>query len=86
MSRYPHEKDVTMLRSPREWDRVMSSGGAAERAAFTRWLRASPLNLRAYLMETTLDIELNGLDFAREFDLNALIDIVTRQTPGSGPR
>jgi len=56
-----------------DWDRVLSRGSEAARAAFSRWVRSSPKNLQLYLMETVLRVELQGLDSGREFDLDALL-------------
>jgi hypothetical protein len=60
-------------------DRRISLSSLADRAAFAAWVRAAPLNIRAFLTDAMLNVELNELDAARELDLHALIAIVTRR-------
>jgi len=80
--------DIThLVREAQSWDRAIKSGGAAERAAFAAWIKRSPQHLQAYvwhvkecLLETMLNVELTGLDSAREFDLEALITKALHRT------
>jgi hypothetical protein len=52
--------------------RKISLVEVGQRDALARWTRASAANVGEYLMDTTLSVELSGLDAEREFDLDAL--------------
>jgi ferric-dicitrate binding protein FerR (iron transport regulator) len=86
MNRDSPENVTTTLRDAQDWDQLVSLGGSAERAAFASWLRESPSNLAAYLMDTMLSVELSSLDSERQFDLDALVDTVNQQASADGSK
>lgn len=48
------------------WLEALAGGGQAERAAFAEWIRESPRHVRAFLLMTALDRELEGVDGDRK--------------------
>jgi len=64
--------DMMRLRDAQDWG-TCSLDEPATRAAFIGWVRESPENLAALLINTALNLELSSLDSARQFDLDALI-------------
>jgi ferric-dicitrate binding protein FerR (iron transport regulator) len=76
------EDATMMLRDAQDW-RLLATDDPAARAAFAAWARESPANVAAFLIDTMLNVELNGLDSARQIDLDALISIALRETPSA---
>jgi hypothetical protein len=53
--------------------RTGGSEGPSDRESFAAWIGQSPRNIGAFLRGTALDLELQGLDAGRTFDLEAVI-------------
>jgi len=55
------------------WVRTLDPGSEQSRTDFVRWLKASPLNVRAMLMAVALDQLLNHIDPQRAIDVEAWV-------------
>lgn len=74
------------------WLEILEKGGAPERKAFAAWLKESPSHVRAFLLMTALDIELDGVDSpkthridpesAQVIDLRPAAPATARPLPG----
>ncbi len=64
----PVQDDRRIDEEAAAWLEVLSKGGPAERAAFAGWVKQSPRNVRAFLLMTALDIELDGVDAGRKHE------------------
>ncbi len=54
-----------LLTEAEEWERRIAGAESADSAlqeAFAEWIRASPLHVRAYLAQLTIQTELDELD------------------------
>lgn len=72
MNQDSSENDVVNLRDAQTWN-SLPLGDSVTRAKLVAWLRESPANVRAFLMDCMLSVELGNLDFAGESDLEKLI-------------
>lgn len=79
------EDATMMLRDAQDW-RALAEGDEASRAAFAAWARESPANVAAFLMDAMLAVELNGLDAAKRFDLDAIIEAALQEAPTETPK
>ena len=58
-------EELRVAEEAAEWLAVLDSANPAQRAKFARWISESPLHLREFLLMTSLESELRGLDLRR---------------------
>jgi transmembrane sensor len=56
-----------------DWVVELADGGAQEHAAFLEWVKESPRHVEEYLLAATVYRSLNGVDGAREIDVDAAL-------------
>jgi len=64
---------TTVLREAQEWFQELPTAGRGRRLEFARWIKYSPEHLKAYLLLTSLETELAGVNDANELDLESVL-------------
>lgn len=81
-SRY--KETVSVAEQAAQWLITMESPSQEERAAFWKWLEASPLHVRELLLAAKVQQRLRGFDSNRQFDVEASVLRARANIPSIG--